>query len=80
MKNPRRSFTLMSLPNGLYAIGGHDGKGFLKPVEMYYFQLENWVQIASMNQARFRHSAVCTSDYQNIIVFGGFQIQPLKSV
>ena len=26
MKTPRRSFVMVSLPNGLYAIGGHDGK------------------------------------------------------
>lgn len=37
MKTPRRSFTLVSLPNGLYAIGGHDGKSYLKSVEMYDF-------------------------------------------
>ena len=33
-----------------------------------------------MNQARFTHSAVCTSDYQSIIVFGGFENKPLRSV
>jgi influenza virus NS1A-binding protein len=33
-----------------------------------------------MNEGRFTHSAVSTSDYQNIIVFGGFQNQPLRSV
>ena len=32
MKYPRRSFTLISLPNGIYAIGGHDGKNYLKSV------------------------------------------------
>lgn len=26
MKTPRRSFSLVSLPNGIYAIGGHDGR------------------------------------------------------
>jgi hypothetical protein len=43
MKNPRRSFALVSLPNGLYAIGGHDGKSFLKSVEMYDYESQNWV-------------------------------------
>lgn len=80
MKNPRRSFTLVSLPNGLYAIGGHDGKSFLKSVEMYDFESEDWVEVASLNQARFTHTALCTGDYQNIIVLGGFQNQPLKTV
>lgn len=32
MKSPRRSFSLVSLPNGLFAIGGHDGKSFLRSV------------------------------------------------
>ena len=35
MKYQRRSFTLVSLPNGIYAIGGHDGKSYLKSVEMF---------------------------------------------
>ncbi len=33
-----------------------------------------------MNQSRFTHTAVVTNDYQNILVFGGFQNEPLKSV
>jgi hypothetical protein len=30
MNKPRRSFTLVSLPHGLYAIGGYDGNDYLK--------------------------------------------------
>ncbi len=29
MNQLRKSFVLLSLPNGIYAIGGHDGKNYL---------------------------------------------------
>jgi len=32
MKNARRSFTMVALPNAVYAIGGHDGKTPLSSV------------------------------------------------
>jgi hypothetical protein len=30
MNKARRSFTLVSLPHGIYAIGGYDGMEYLK--------------------------------------------------
>lgn len=43
MKIPRRSFSLVNLPHGLFAIGGHDGKSFRNSVEMFNFELDSWV-------------------------------------
>lgn len=45
MNKPRRSFTLVSLPHGLYAIGGHDGVNYLKEVELYDFTKEKWILV-----------------------------------
>ena len=39
---------------------------------MYDFDMKKWVDISPMNQARFTHTAVSTTDYQHIIVFGGY--------
>lgn len=33
-----------------------------------------------MCQARFTHTSVSTSDYQHIIVFGGYESVPLRTV
>lgn len=30
MNKPRRSFALVSLPHGIYAIGGYDGTDYLR--------------------------------------------------
>jgi hypothetical protein len=32
MKYARRSFKMLALPNGIYAIGGHDGKSYLNEI------------------------------------------------
>lgn len=33
----RRSFVLVALPQGIYAIGGHDGKKYLSEMEFFCF-------------------------------------------
>lgn len=35
MRFQRRSFVLLALPNGIYAIGGHDGKKCLSEAEFF---------------------------------------------
>ena len=43
MKTPRRCFTLVSLPHGLMAIGGFNGKDYLASVELFDFEKQKWV-------------------------------------
>lgn len=38
------------------------------------------MDICPMSQPRFTHTSVSTSDYQNIIVFGGYEVGPLRTV
>jgi influenza virus NS1A-binding protein len=33
MNTPRRAHAVITLPNGIYAIGGFDGKNYLSSVE-----------------------------------------------
>lgn len=50
MKEARRALSAVSLPNGVYAIGGYNGSVYLKTVERY--DPENgWVPVASMNNS-----------------------------
>ena len=62
------------------AIGGFNGKDYLASVEIFDFERQKWVEIASLSLARFSHSAVVTNDFQSVIVSGGFNMKPLKSV
>lgn len=79
MKRSRRCFSLVSLPHGIYAIGGYDGNQYLNQVEFYDFRTKKWNEGPPMVQARFAHTAVVSSDMQSIIVSGGFNKKPLKT-
>lgn len=79
MNKPRRSFALVSLPHGIYAIGGYDGNQYLKEVQMFDFTLEKWVNVVSMRQPRIAHTALATFDLQSIIVSGGYHKKPTKN-
>ena len=46
---------------------------------MFDYEINKWVEVDSLIQGRFTHSAIVTGDYQKIIVFGGFQECALKS-
>lgn len=72
MNNCRRSFSLVNAPDGIYAIGGYDGKNHLSSVQKLDFIQNSWIIIKNMNEGRSTHSGVCTFDYQKILVFGGY--------
>lgn len=80
MNKPRRSFALVALPHGIYAIGGYDGHNCLADVELYDFSKCKWIQVKSMSYPRFAHTALVTQDLQRVIVSGGFNQKALKSV
>ena len=48
MKNPRRSFTMVAVPDGVIVIGGHDGKNYLNSVEKYQYSNGKWVNLKNM--------------------------------
>ena len=77
---PRRALAVVSLPDGMYAIGGYDGQNYLNSVERYDESSDKWVLVSSMNCSRCTLSAVATPDGQYIYVFGGFNNGPLNNV
>jgi influenza virus NS1A-binding protein len=71
MKEARRALSAVSLPNGVYAIGGYNGSVYLKTVERY--DPENgWVPVASMNNSWCTLSTVSASDCRHIYAIAGF--------
>ncbi|KAM3139361.1 hypothetical protein pb186bvf_008581 [Paramecium bursaria] len=75
---PRRALASVSLPDGIYVIGGFDGGQYLNSVEKY--DDGRWILIQPMLHPRCTLSAIATPDNQFIYVFGGFDNAPLDSV
>jgi len=80
LNTARRALAAVTLPDGIYAIGGYDGENYLSTVEKYEESTNEWVFVASMNYPRCTLSAVISNDYRNIFVMGGFDNGPLKTV
>ena len=80
MLTQRRSFSLVAMPNGILAIGGHDGKNYLSNVEAFNYSSKKWIKLMNMNQARCTHSAIVSRDFQEVWVSGGFAHEALKSI
>ena len=69
----------VALSDGIYALGGFDGKNYLSSVERYDETKNRWQYVSSMNYARCTLSAIASPD-QNIYVLGGFDNGPLNTV
>jgi N-acetylneuraminic acid mutarotase len=57
MPTPRAGLASVWVNNKLYAMGGYDGKNFLKTVEIYDPKTNSWTTGPSMNSARERFVA-----------------------
>lgn len=62
MNEPRRALTAAALPDGIYAIGGYNGKDYINTVEKYDFLTNRWISVSSMKRARCTLSAVASID------------------
>mmetsp|Transcript_33008 Transcript_33008/g.29261 ORF Transcript_33008/g.29261 Transcript_33008/m.29261 type:complete len:121 (+) Transcript_33008:312-674(+) len=80
MKDSRRALSAVSLPNGVYALGGYDGEKYLNSVEKYDNETDQWVQVNSMNQKRCTLSSVSSNDCRYIYAIGGFNGSALEKV
>lgn len=80
MKEARRALTAVTLPDGIYAIGGYNGKEYISSVERYDVFSNEWLPVKPMNKARCTLSACASSDYQYIYAIGGFNGVPLNLI
>lgn len=69
---PRRALSVVALPDGVYAIGGYNGKDYLGTMERYDILTDKWTLCAQMNYPRCTLAAVSSNDCQYIYVLGGF--------
>ncbi len=80
MNEARRALACVALPDGIYAIGGYDGKQYLNTVEKFDLSQQKWVQVKAMNTSRCTLSAVASADCQYIYSLGGFNGNSLDLV
>ena len=80
MKEPRRALSAVALPDGIYAIGGYNGKEYISTVEKFDFFTNEWVTVKRMKKARCTLSAVASTDCQYLYAIGGFNGSALNSV
>jgi hypothetical protein len=72
MNVPRRALAAVSLPDGVYAIGGYNGSKYLASMERYDESQNKWIMCSEMNSPRWTLSAVSSNDWQYIYTIGGF--------
>lgn len=60
----RDSIGVALLGDSLFAVGGHDGQQYLKTVEKYDEDKNEWIPVAELNYAR---AAACVVAVPNII-------------
>jgi len=80
MRELRRALTAVALPDGIYAIGGYNGKDYVATVEKYDFFRNEWIVVTPMKTPRCTLSAVASSDCMHIYAIGGFNGEALDSV
>jgi hypothetical protein len=76
----RRALAVVSLPDGVYAIGGFNGISYLNTVERYDDLTNTWRTMTPLLYPRCTLTALVTPDNQYIYVFGGFDHEPLDEV
>ena len=80
MSTSRRALSVVTLPDGIYALGGYDGSKYLRSLEKYDIRMGKWLNLAPMKHARCTLSAVTSPDCQYIYAVGGFNGNALNLV
>jgi hypothetical protein len=80
MSTPRRALSVVTLPDGIYALGGYDGSKYLRSLEKFDIRMAKWINLAPMKHARCTLSAVTSPDCQFIYAVGGFNGNALNLV
>lgn len=78
MNQCRKGLAAISMPDGIYAIGGFDGCQYLKSVEKYDFMTKKWEYIEDMNFPKCHFSCVNSNDFRYIYVIGGYDGKPIN--
>ena len=80
MNDRRRALACVSLPDGVYAVGGFNGTEYLSSVERFDEERGEWMLTAPMGRRRCTLGAVSSSDCRYIYALGGFDGAAMASV
>ena len=78
MKEGRRALALVAHGRFVYALGGYNGKSYMKSVERFDIETGRWESVRDMNRGRCTLAAAVHGD--KIYVLGGFDGEPLREV
>ena len=71
MSEGKRALQALSLPDGIYLIGGYNGKEYLNTVERLDLNDFLFYKLPDMLVSRGTFSAICSSDYRYVYCIGG---------
>lgn len=80
MNEGRRALAAVSMPDGIYAIGGYNGKDYISSVEKYDIETDTWSVVCHLNSPKCTMTAVASPDAQSFFVIGGFNGTQLNEV
>jgi len=80
MSEGKRALYAIALPDGIYILGGYNGKEYLNTVERFDPVTKKWTTLKPMNTSRGTFAAVVSPNFNYIYVIGGFNGQPLNHV
>jgi len=80
MPEGRRALSAVSLPDGIYVLGGYNGCEYLSSVERLDMHSLTWQSMRSMNSARGTFAALADPGCAHIYAIGGFNGSPLDHV
>lgn len=72
MNEGRRALAAVAMPDGIYAIGGYNGKDYISSVERYDILNDKWNLVCHLNSAKCTMTAVASPNYKTFYVIGGF--------
>lgn len=80
MNEGRRALAAVAMPDGIYAIGGYNGKDYISSVERYDVETDTWSVVCHLNSPKCTMTAVASPDSQKFFVIGGFNGTQLNEV
>ena len=80
MSRPRRALSTVSLPDGLYIIGGYDGREYLSLSERFEINTKKMQRLPDMHIKRGTFCGITSCDLKYIYAVGGFNGSPLNMV
>ena len=73
--------TAAALPDGLYVLGGYNGKEYLNTVHRYDYHTKKWTpNLRSMNSCRGTFASIVSPNCNYIYAIGGFNGYPIDYV